>query len=395
MGMIIPLYTYPTDSSWSQVIQAKAADPAVQMIAIINPDSGPGASANPDYQSGIQKLQSVGITVLGYVYTSYGARPINAVEADILDYEQWYHVNGIMFDEMASATGYESYYSSLNSYVQSLGMTYTVGNAGTAVAVSYIGVLNKIIIYENASTPSTASISALYPGYDSSNFAVIGYGVPEPSSSYLSSLAPYVSAVYFTDTPGPNPYDTLPTYFSSEVAMLNASAASSSSTTSASTATSAVTSTVTSTVTGTAITATITSVSTTTATTTQTASQRQSTTTVTVISFLATSTATVATPTTITATRTLVPSTTTVTQTVTSTRYVTSTVTSTVERTTATACSSADQGRTCPNQYGPAGTAATANGSPTALSTSPEIYLLAGAAATIGIVLFGVRVRQH
>ena len=73
-GIVVPLYTYPTDSSWSSLISVKDSYPSVPIIAIINPDNGPGSSKDSNYVSGIAKLQASGIVVLGYVYTNYGSR---------------------------------------------------------------------------------------------------------------------------------------------------------------------------------------------------------------------------------------------------------------------------------------------------------------------------------
>jgi hypothetical protein len=71
VGIAIPLYTYPTDGTWTAVINAKQSYPNVPFIAVINPSSGPGPSKDPNYVQGIKNLQAAGITVLGYVATGY------------------------------------------------------------------------------------------------------------------------------------------------------------------------------------------------------------------------------------------------------------------------------------------------------------------------------------
>jgi Spherulation-specific family 4. len=50
---MIALYTYP-DSTWDVVAQAKSAHPSVPVVAIINPNNGPGSSRDANYVSGIQ-----------------------------------------------------------------------------------------------------------------------------------------------------------------------------------------------------------------------------------------------------------------------------------------------------------------------------------------------------
>jgi hypothetical protein len=129
-----------------------------------------------------------------------------------------------MFDEMSYVNGKQSYYSTLNSYVDSLGMSVTIGNPGTATISSYVGTLNTLDIYENPGLPSVSSIqSATFDGaYGNSNFAMIALSVPMPSQTYLQSVSGCVAWVFFTDAGPRTAYSTLPSYFMTEVSMLSA-----------------------------------------------------------------------------------------------------------------------------------------------------------------------------
>ncbi|MDE1852379.1 MAG: spherulation-specific family 4 protein [Thaumarchaeota archaeon] len=243
VGIVIPLYTYPTDGSWAAVIQAKQAYPNVPFIAVINPSSGPGSSQDPNYVQGIKNLQAAGVKVLGYVATGYGSNSISSDESEVNSYQSWYGVNGIMFDEMSSTVGYETYYSTLNTYVHSLiPGSMTMGNPGTSVPTSFIGTLDALCIYESSGYPSLSYIT--YTGYSPSNFAVIVIGA-SLNTSFLTSVSGVVSWVYVTDANLPNPYDVLPSYFTTEVATLSAFdvVASTTSTTQSSTSTSSTTTT--------------------------------------------------------------------------------------------------------------------------------------------------------
>jgi hypothetical protein len=221
-GMIVPLYTSPTDGSWAALMQAKIAHPGVPIVAIMNPQSGPGTSASAEYASGVQELQAAGITVIGYVATDYGTTPITLAEQQIVDYWIWYHVNGTMFDMMPAAPGYEGYYSALDAYAKSLGMTYTVGNPGQSIPTSYIGTLDTLIIYENSGLPAASSISTLCAGYGRGNFSVISYGVASLTQSQaVDEISNSVGYIYFTGATLPNPYHSLPAYLMSEVAALD------------------------------------------------------------------------------------------------------------------------------------------------------------------------------
>jgi len=223
-GIIIPLYTYPTDGTWSQTIQAKFVHPNVPFVVIINPASGPGDSRDRNYVFGVAELQHAGIIVLGYDHTLYGSRSLSSVKADARKYVKWYHVNGIFFDNMAhdGTPGHVSYYRSLEAYSVSAGLTMTVGNAGSSVDADLLGIFNVVCIYEHTGMPATSSIDG-YAAYGSAGFYFIAHGVTSfPSSQVLSDLS-YVNWIYVTDagSHGSNPYNKLPTYFSSEVAFLS------------------------------------------------------------------------------------------------------------------------------------------------------------------------------
>mgnify|MGYP003578331757 CR=1 FL=1 len=109
IGIMIPLYTYP-GTTWDTVVATKNAHPSVPIVAIINPNNGPGDSKDTNYVTGIQKLQSAGVVVIGYVATGYGSRSSNTVQADINTYKSLYpQITGIFFDEMSNGGGDETY----------------------------------------------------------------------------------------------------------------------------------------------------------------------------------------------------------------------------------------------------------------------------------------------
>src|SRR5206468_2271351 len=162
----------------------------------------------------------------------YASHGMSDLDAQISRYKNWYSVNGIFFDEMANNQGNENYYSTLNTYVKSLGMTYTMGNPGTTTLKSYVGTLDSIIIYESAGTPSLSypAFATFYPSYSKSNFGFLAYSVPSLDTSFETSTSTYVQWMYITNDGLSNPWDTLPSYFMNEVAALDAGTQSSTST---------------------------------------------------------------------------------------------------------------------------------------------------------------------
>jgi Spherulation-specific family 4 len=225
VGVLVPLYTYPSDSSWSALIQAKESYPSVPVIAIINPDSGPGNAEDPNYATGIADLESAGITVLGYVATGYGTSSysgLSNIEGQVSDYKSWYQdIQGIMFDEMSNSAAEQSYYQTLANYVSSLGMGFTAGNPGTTVATELMGIFDLLNIYENPGMPVASNINQYYSSFGNAGLSYIAYGVSSlPPQSTLQALDSYVSYIYVTNLGGANPYDGLPSYFAAELAAL-------------------------------------------------------------------------------------------------------------------------------------------------------------------------------
>jgi hypothetical protein len=224
-GLLVPLYTDPTDGTWTTLIQTKNAHPSVDVVAIINPDSGPGNAKSASYATGITNLESAGIVVVGYVPTGYGTKSYSAttvVEASIDAYVSFYpNIEGIFFDEMSTSASEETYYQTLATYVASKNLALTIGNPGTNVPDALVGIFTNLVIYEDQNMPTMANVDAYRSTYGTAGFSYIAYGVSAlPSTSTLQTLDAYVRWVYVTDLGGANPYDALPSYLAAEVAAL-------------------------------------------------------------------------------------------------------------------------------------------------------------------------------
>ncbi len=221
--VIIPLYIYP-NATYSLL---PSYMPGLYGV-VINPDSGSGASINTDYASAAAKLESKGVKVFGYVPTGYGADPLSYVEANIVNYYSWYHVNGIFFDEANSicTTSTENYYSSLYGYIKGNYLSNTVIlNPGAPSGPCYQFYSDIINAFEN---PYSDYINSVYsPDSWASNtlpshFMNIIYGVPNNTVVQQTiNLADNrsIGYVYITNTMGV--YSILPPYFAQEANMVN------------------------------------------------------------------------------------------------------------------------------------------------------------------------------
>ncbi len=214
-GTIVPLYTDPTDPSWTAVATAATMHPTVAVQVVINPDSGPGTSQDPDYASGIPSLAAAGITVLAYVATNNASKPAADVHAEIDSYKSWYTgIGGIFFDGMSSSAGDEAYYTELTSYARSQGYPLTVGDPGTDTLPSYVGTVDTILVYQGAGVPALSTLGGWHTQYAKSNFGIIPYGVPALDTAFVTGARADVGFIYLTSAMLPNPWDTLPPYFS-------------------------------------------------------------------------------------------------------------------------------------------------------------------------------------
>jgi hypothetical protein len=219
-GSIVPLYTNPSDPSWTAIAAAKRAHPSVPVIAVINPSDGPGAARNAAYTTGIADLTGAGITVIGYVATGYGSRAVATVEADIDRWKSFYpQVQGIFFDEQSNVASYVPQYKQLTAYAHAAGLTFTVGNPGIDTDESYMGVFDAMLIYESAGLPPLSSLGGWHTKYARSNFGIIPYAAT-PNAQFVASARQFVQYIYVQNDDLPNPWDTLPPTFADLLAAL-------------------------------------------------------------------------------------------------------------------------------------------------------------------------------
>jgi hypothetical protein len=74
LRLLVPAYIYPADAGldqWGQILDSPAA---VATVAIINPDSGPGKVADPNYTRILERARRRGVTMMRRLYAD--VRPI-------------------------------------------------------------------------------------------------------------------------------------------------------------------------------------------------------------------------------------------------------------------------------------------------------------------------------
>ncbi len=226
MGILIPAYFYPTwwdagTNRWDELVTAAKK---VDLVAIMNPDSGPGTSQNSDYVTAVTQMRGAGGRVIGYVPTTYGDRDAADCRGDIDAYYAWYAVDGIFFDEMSTDTGKINYYRDLRDYVTGKDASaFITGNAGVNTDAGYIDTADLLVIFEQSTGYDAWEPSAWVRSFPDERFCNLVYGVSTKATmeSYVElARTRNIGCVFITDDTLENPWNTLPEYWEDEVAFV-------------------------------------------------------------------------------------------------------------------------------------------------------------------------------
>jgi hypothetical protein len=229
---LVPAYFFPagTDSTnpWHVMCRGMNVSGGPS-TAIMNPSSGPGTAKNPPYTEAISYCHGKMQHVIGYVHTSYGFRALGDVIKDIDTYYSLYPVDGIFVDEMDNCdicllpTGMseKTYYGRIYTHVKqkSSGRGDVVGNPGSAASTAWqidSPVADKLVVFEGTrASYADWSPPAWVMSRSASKFSHL---VHASSGAYRpqvcdSSRSRNAGFVYVTDDVLPNPWDRLPTYW--------------------------------------------------------------------------------------------------------------------------------------------------------------------------------------
>ncbi|HSY43502.1 MAG TPA: spherulation-specific family 4 protein [Candidatus Acidoferrum sp.] len=226
-GIMVPAYFAPSRAGtaggyWDSLDYAAARVP---LIAIMNPNSGPGTFRDGNYVRALASLHQAGGKVIGYVYSEYGGRALTNVEADIDAYLSFYTVDGFFIDEMADDenTNHLAYYGAIYRYIKAKaradGTRYSVtGNPGENTQEAYLAepAADCLMVFENESTNYPGFVPADWEAkYPAQRFAHIAYHMNSAAMSNDVELAAsrHAGWIYFSD----DMYDRLPSYWTNEV----------------------------------------------------------------------------------------------------------------------------------------------------------------------------------
>jgi hypothetical protein len=223
---LIPLYVYPTHWTpasyvWDDVAAAGATSP---VTAIVNPSNGPGGPPNADYLVGMSDLTAGGVATIGYVYTSYGDRPIAAVKADIDAWsDHWvaHGVGGVFVDEVSTDAADLAYYTELREYIAlSPGLSRVVLNPGTTPNPAYLaaGAGDTVVAFEGTAEDweSFSWNESWTHAFPASSYAALVHGGANVSAMQEAvdrAVERGFGAIYVTNDVMVNPWDSIASYW--------------------------------------------------------------------------------------------------------------------------------------------------------------------------------------
>jgi Spherulation-specific family 4 len=213
--LVVPAYF--SQAYWEAAIHAK--HPPADMILDIS-GVGAGSAPEPEFKTLVKQATAAGITILGYSSTVDGDRPIAQVEQDVQNYKAWYGVTSIFLDRVSGQPAQLSYYKQIDAYVhQSSPGSQVWLNPGVYPDQSYMSAGDKVMVFEGTYAEYVDSpVPSWAKHYSPDRFVHTIYATPGTVLGTALELAQQRGAghVYVTDLIGSNPYQGLPSYWSSE-----------------------------------------------------------------------------------------------------------------------------------------------------------------------------------
>jgi hypothetical protein len=210
---LIPAYLPP------HAIVDLATGPVRPRLVVINPANGPGREADAAYGRAVWAAQDAGARVLGYVPTTYAARPARDIEADVDRYAKWYGVDGIFLDEVSHTAAELPYYEALSRHVRSSRGRFVVINPGVVPDPGYFDVADVVVTYEGTYTDYAAALERM-PGWVQrqrpERVAHLVYGASREQALTAVTNPARVGYVYATSGSLPDPWRTIPSYLHEE-----------------------------------------------------------------------------------------------------------------------------------------------------------------------------------
>jgi Spherulation-specific family 4 len=251
-----PAMTSNGTADWNTLItaqQAQSANNQAPIVAIVNPNTGAGTAADTAYyQQVYTDFYNAGGKLIGYVPSGYvgqltnpeascQAMTVQTVVGCAQAYQTLYPnvISGIFVDEFGiqagtnpdlTATQVTDFYTQIYNGIKGIDPNWTVfGNPGSNAPIDFLrrgnsGGADTLITYEYFAANYAANAPDAYVNsFPSSTFGNFVLETPgaDLQSIINTAVSRNVGYIFVTDDILPNPYDRLPTYFASELSLIN------------------------------------------------------------------------------------------------------------------------------------------------------------------------------
>lgn len=216
--LLIPAYFHPVTGkqNWEKLLRASESH---EVIAVVNPASGPGEKPDPSYVSLLKKAESSQLKLLGYVTTDYAKRDLSAVKEDVDRWLRFYpQIDGFFLDSQASSAKHLKYYQDLSRYVlQNRKDLLLVSNPGTDCDPELYQ-QTPIDAFCRSEGKKVHWAEGEKLAGDREVILVYGIGKAEQMQQIVEEAKKRkVGYLFVTEDVLPNPWDSLPTYWDAEL----------------------------------------------------------------------------------------------------------------------------------------------------------------------------------
>jgi hypothetical protein len=230
LRLLVPAYIYPSGDGrkeWQKLIDAASK---VEIVAIANPNSGPGFDRNPAYAAIFVEASNHGVKLVGYVSTQYAARPRDQVKNDIDAWIRSYpQISGFFFDQQPSEARHQhlDYFAEIRDYARSrLPGALVITNPGIPCDAAYItqAVADVTCVFANFEGFDTFELAAPLKVYDPGRFAALPYNVADVEAMRAvvrDAIVKRIGYIYVSDVKPPTQWGHLPVYWDAEVEVVS------------------------------------------------------------------------------------------------------------------------------------------------------------------------------
>jgi Spherulation-specific family 4 len=209
--LVVPAYFHPDarPRDWAWL----AEHPKEVRLVILNVASGPGTAPEPAFRAAVDRLHAAGVGVIGYADTDYGDRRQVDVLADLGQYQDWYGVEGLCLDRVASSADKLPWFSALTARLRAAGARTLFFNHGTHPDAGYAQLAELLGTFEGPwHAYRRLEIPRWTTAFPPEKFYHVVYSVPPGrfDDAVRLALRRRAAAVYVTWRYGDNPYDRLP-----------------------------------------------------------------------------------------------------------------------------------------------------------------------------------------